>query len=505
MLFEKPLIEYFPEGFTPRDKQAKGLQQIGEAINRGAKYIIVQAPTGSGKSFISKTLSNITNECEDDFRNLVFNYYAYDEAYAGAMEQFEPHGLFALTTTKALQNQYKTLFDEATIFKGKTNYQCDVDDSATVDHAPCVIAPKQKRACWDEHRCPYYESRNNAIMEKFTILNYASFFNLPDHLKYRQIIVADECSELEDEIVKNFSTVIDYKKLEQSDISYGSKLNSEIPTKALGWLTDLIGAVDKAIEAYTSRGKYENNKIEFIRQQYRRDLYESLIRVVDNWDKTQYIIEKDSEKATFTPLKVDQLTHCLFDFADVVILMSATIVDKDSFAKTLGIEKYEYVEIESTFDPKKSPIYCHSKYPLNYKTLNKFLPSVAEIAKTLADSHKDEKGIIHTHSFQITQALQKVLKGKRYLFREEGVTNEDIIMEHSVRTDDTVLVSPSLTMGLDLKGDLGKWQIIIKLPYPSLASKRVKKMFEDNPAWYRMRMLMALVQASGRCTRSNEA
>jgi Rad3-related DNA helicase len=59
-------------------------------------------------------------------------------------------------------------------------------------------------------------------------------------------------------------------------------------------------------------------------------------------------------------------------------------------------------------------------------------------------------------------------------------------------------------MGLDLKGDSGKWQIVIKLPYPSLASKRIKKLFEEDSSWYKMKMLISLVQACGRCTRSAE-
>ena len=58
MLLKKPLLEYFPSGYTPRPHQVKGLEAIEAAINKGAKYIVVQAPTGSGKSFISKTLAN---------------------------------------------------------------------------------------------------------------------------------------------------------------------------------------------------------------------------------------------------------------------------------------------------------------------------------------------------------------------------------------------------------------------------------------------------------------
>ena len=100
--------------------------------------------------------------------------------------------------------------------------------------------------------------------------------------------------------------------------------------------------------------------------------------------------------------------------------------------------------------------------------------------------------------------MQNRLSGRRFLYREEGTTNEAIVKEHELRTDPTVLVSPSLTMGLDLKGDLGKWQIIVKLPYPSLANKRVGMLFEKDKEWYKMKMFISLIQAAGRCTRTRE-
>ena len=188
MILKKPLLEYFPEGFTPRPHQIKGFNAIDAALREGKKFIIIEAPTGSGKSFISKTLANITNDCDSEFKNLVFNYYAYDEDYVDRMALFPPHGLAALTTTKVLQNQYKGLFNEATVFKGKSNYQCDVEETLTCNIAPCVITQKLKKECWEEHRCPYYEARNSAIIDRFAVLNYSSFFNLPKHLRHRQII-----------------------------------------------------------------------------------------------------------------------------------------------------------------------------------------------------------------------------------------------------------------------------------------------------------------------------
>ena len=49
------------------------------------------------------------------------------------------------------------------------------------------------------------------------------------------------------------------------------------------------------------------------------------------------------------PLKVNKLSNHLFKYADKVILMSATIIDPESFCKSLGIDKFKYVEIREKF------------------------------------------------------------------------------------------------------------------------------------------------------------
>jgi len=183
--------------------------------------------------------------------------------------------------------------------------------------------------------------------------------------------------------------------------------------------------------------------------------------------------------------------------------MSATIIDHITFAKTLGIEKYKYLEVDSLFDPKKSPIYCPGKYPLNYKNIDRNLPKVVEQAKTICEHYAGKNGIIHTHSFKITQAMKhKVGNDNRYLFREGGISNENILEEHFIREDGTVLVSPSLSHGTDLVGADGEFQIIMKIPFLPLGSKRIKMLFEKDKDWYAMKMLVNLMQMCGRCTRN---
>jgi Rad3-related DNA helicase len=45
--------------------------------------------------------------------------------------------------------------------------------------------------------------------------------------------------------------------------------------------------------------------------------------------------------------------------------------------------------------------------------------------------------------------------------------------EHLMRPEPTVLLTPSMTEGLDLVDDLARWQVICKLPYPYLGDPQV--------------------------------
>ncbi|NBP16916.1 hypothetical protein EBU95_21470, partial [bacterium] len=190
--------------------------------------------------------------------------------------------------------------------------------------------------------------------------------------------------------------------------------------------------------------------------------------------------------------------------ADKILLMSATIIDPQHFAKTLGITDFEYIEVDSTFDSKKSPIYVLAKNKLNARNLHEKLPSICQLITKICESHSNEKGLIHTHTHEITKFLQLNLKGNRWLFREPGVTNEDILKIHAESNQSTVLVSPSMVFGVDLKGKLATFQIVIKAPYLPLLDKRIKKMFELDKTWYENKMISSFIQACGRGTRSKE-
>ncbi len=65
----------------------------------------------------------------------------------------------------------------------------------------------------------------------------------------------------------------------------------------------------------------------------------------------------------------------------------------------------------------------------------------------------------------------------------------------------TVLVSPSMCYGVDLKDELGRFQVIMKLPYIPWNDKRAQCIRETDEKWYTLQMLSSLIQACGRTTR----
>jgi Rad3-related DNA helicase len=500
------LLLNFPDGFIPSGPQVEILKAIDKHINDGVKFIVINAPTGSGKSFLGKTIANAVNGPSDTYKRCVDDYSIFSENGGDLVEGEESFGVYALTITKSLQDQYKSTFDDTGILKGQSNYQCALDDSLSVDIAPCIYVQGLKNDCWKQNKCPYYNSRNEMLKQKFSSLNYSMFFSLPEHLKKRHIIVCDEGSELEEQLVGQFSCEIDIPFLVKTGTDLISFPTQETPVKVVAWLNELIASVVQNIEDYKKFLKESKGSPEYFKKsgEYTKlmNLQGNLQILVSTYHDSEYIIEKENKIIKFTPLKVDKLSQYIFNHADHVIIMSATIIDHKNFCKGLGILKYEYIEVDTEFDHSKGPIHIMVKQKLNYSNLKEMLPTLAKQVQGILKEHSGDKGIIHTHTQYIADYIRDNVKTNRLLCREAGVKNEEILELHEKSKTPSVLVSPSMTYGVDLKGDLAKFQIILKAPWLPTKDKRVEKMMKLDKQWYSNKMLCTLVQACGRGIRS---
>ena len=513
-------LSNFP-GNNPWPQQVEALDLAWKHFNEGKKFVILRLPTGSGKSHIATSIARSSKPIDPERNQLLESYEAFRKDKNGMYihaETFFNKPFFGgaiLTVTRSLQNQYQDLFPDQMIAKGKNNYNCDIDKNVTVDFAPCLFTPGLKQECFEADRCPYFKSRKNALISPDPVLNYRAFINLPSFLQRREYLIFDEADKIESEFVGSYSCTLNYAQLQAEEIVF-KKIVSDDRGSVRQWINDIYIQVETQVEEIKHKVSLlagKNNKFEGIlfKQMQRlgklTGLYNQIKDVVSNWDDCEYIVEsKDAKEVTLVPYNIRPLAQKLFDSTSKVLMMSATISNPDEFAKSLGIypKDYTFIDVKSTFDPSKSPIYCSSKYSLSFKNIETNLPKIVDMVVKICDQHKGEKGLIHTHTNSITEAVKKCVgRNRRFLFREVGVSNEDIILEHKNRIDeDTILVSPSLDTGVSLDDDLGRFQIIIKAPYLPLGSKRVKKIFDKNPQYYGMKMLDTLIQMAGRCTRS---
>ena len=101
-------------------------------------------------------------------------------------------------------------------------------------------------------------------------------------------------------------------------------------------------------------------------------------------------------------------------------------------------------------------------------------------------------------------SLANKINGSRFLIREPGVRNEELLEQHLYNNKPTVLISPSMSHGVDLKDDLARIQIIVKAPYLPTKDKRIDRLMNDDFDWYSNKMLCSLIQSCGRGVRSKK-
>ena len=67
--------------------------------------------------------------------------------------------------------------------------------------------------------------------------------------------------------------------------------------------------------------------------------------------------------------------------------------------------------------------------------------------------------------------------------------------------EDSVIIGPTLVEGVDLPGDLLRFIIIAKVPYPNLKDKLVKAKMKLFPKWYSSETANSIIQGVGRGNR----
>ena len=488
---------------TPRNDQLEIISEVAYAINNGYKYIILEAGTGTGKSAIAATLARI-----------------YENSYI-------------LTVTKQLQNQYYEDFKKYgfKLVKGRQNFKCIHHKNVTCDKGDCVLKnkscdynltgsnPLQKlqSACKDyfwksETHCPYWIQKADAVNSKVTIANYdfgLYDFNLSHYFKKRKLLILDEAHNLENKLMSFISLEFKRKTLKK-DIGIDLDYNA-IDKLQKGSVNDWIGFVRHVKEKYDERAKTLINRAKangedesFIKDLEKELKIESanrdrFIRYISN-DKKNWICDYNDrqEIISFKPLSIKNYTHdYLFGFGDVCIFMSATILNHKKFAKWMGVDFKEVYSIrrDSPFNSSDNPIIVKDSFNMSRNYLRDSAPKTIPVLNEILSRHKNEKGLIHTVSGDCRRYIMRHINDDRLM--THTTKNRNKKLEEYKSSDNSVLVSPSMSEGVDLPGEQCRFQVIYKLPYMTL-SEQVRQRLNEDEEWYDYRTSISLVQTFGR-------
>ncbi len=481
---------------NPRQQQDQMLNFFKESINSKKKFLLLDVSVGCGKSY---------------FAVMAMKWY---------VENIDKNAKFdILTNTKILQNQYTADFDFIRSIKGKNNYNCekwnltcdDGQDLNKLNKTECSFCPSKAA----------YEEFLNAKVGLANFHVYLSYLiYVPTFIEKRcsNVLFVDEAHSFEEVFCEFISSTISRSSMNRWGIKNArllSKLDriGSIETYIKFVTDDLIPVLNiryKELKEQCKLAAVQNVKLKILKD------YSFLDKVIckfnrfineseDNTEKWVFYKEKDKDGLTVLKTELvwgkDHL-EMIWKNYDHVIFMSGTILNKNFFKNYMGLKQdVAYMSLDSPFEVKNRLVYNLDIGKLSYREKHDTYKDLPQVINTILNKHKNEKGIIHTNSYEISNIIMHSIDNDRLIFHDID-DREDKLQEHYESTNASVIVSPSMTNGIDLKDDLSRFQIIVKVPFPNLASPKVKKRLKTMPDWYQWKSVAEILQSYGRSIRS---
>lgn len=496
-MFKELIDKHFPfETYNPGQREA--IEFALNSLIAGKRHVIIEAPTGIGKSVIATTVHRALAEYKlVRFRTTI------------------------ITGTKGLQDQYVDSDDKIYDLKGKTNYKCpfDVGPYASPSCREFVL----NQGCKKNEVCPYVMRRNRWCNDANLRLTNASFqieacpslVMAPENRA--DMIIVDECHDLPKHLVTHCTVSID-----ADNFHYTKKLNGFIffskMREAINSVRVPVGKpfvpTKTHIEAFTQFGSYVTRlidaySIEMSSSKNKETIggaIEELQSISDKIDMFvnigtdgEWIVmnKKENYQVELKPVYASQVAEFgLFRKAPQFIHMSATICGIEEYAKSLGITDYASYCIDNPIPLDNRRVVVD---PLVNVSGDFDMMRLSKVIDRIIAKQGNSNGVIHSVSFKLANEIKDF---SRFGDRMVISNNRTEILELLRKKDSgVIIVSPSIEHGYDFKGDMCRWQIIAKVPFHYLGDPFIRLNMERSSKWYAREAILRLVQASGRAVR----
>ena len=497
-----------------RDQQREAIEFCLNSLSSGKRFVVIEAGTGVGKSAIGLTIAR------------AFTALNTPGADPVTGQDSEP-GAWFVTTQKILQEQYTRDFHKIGLrsIKSSSNYQCKFKKHNTCSDSQKELKVEEKGSkFWNSCTigCIYKAEKQEFLKSNSSVTNFPYLLteaNYSGKITKRQLMIIDEAHNTEGELSKFIEVVVSERFC--TTVLKTDFFKPKTQHQAHTWIKDVylpkvvshVRHVEQMLEKYSGIKDKLNDFIALSRQiDLLKGHKEKLSKFVEVYDPENWVFEfleadgKSMCKISFKPIDVAPFAESmLFRLGERVILMSATILNKDAFCQSLGIkpEEAEFIGLPSPFPIENRPIFFFPVGSMTQNGIDSSLPKLVEAIRSIMEEHKNEKGIIHTHSYKIASYIKKHIKSKRLLMHESH-DRDDVLARHMSSKEPTILLSPSMSEGVDLKQDASRFQVVCKVPYPYLGDKLVSKRMHKWSWWYPLQTAKTIVQSVGRSIRSSD-
>ena len=445
---------------------------IRRVLKSKAKTVVVQAPTGSGKSAVA----------------------------LGVMRLDERRSILA-TATKGLQDQYQELAGSwLNDVRGMNNYACLAAQDefrsrypskgyaarVTCDRGLCRI---NLQCTLKDRGCLYFDAYRNAVGRNWVSTSYAYYFASLLHgrgLGASARLIGDEGHSVEEQLalatqLKVPAGEVDARRPPRTMPQWRQWAESELAQLRI--TTEQREAMEDKLHVKT-----------------REERLLALRRLDDAW-----AVERTESAFVFEPIDVRPLTSVLHKAASQVVLMSATITA--ATIESLGLTDVEYITLPMRFPLERRPVYLVDGGRIDYRATPDTLAWWMTRIDQILAKRGDRKGLIHTVSYDRMRHIAEASAHRsRFILVQSARDLPKALDKFRMlpQSSGAVLVAPNVVTGYDFPYSDAEFQIIAKVPFPNTRSPIAKARCSAVPEYRERVTMQTLVQAIGRPMRAED-
>jgi len=432
---------------SPRQIQSETLE-ILQANWANYDVFVIGAPTAFGKTAVARTLMNTLRSVS------------------------------VITPTNLLVNQFIQEFPDTPTLHRADSYYC------AEWKRPCIVTKaRMKSYC---RGCTCSKDVATAIFQRGPgVYNYHTYLA---RKLFRDTLVVDEAHNLLPVIKDRLA-----ERLWQHDLKYPTTMYT--PEQTLRWIAGL------------HEKKQKTKKIMALKEAVSYEVPEYIMQRTTDWFNGKGTTRGEPEERDCIKLLPVDISEAVPMFwpreVKKLVLLSATIGRKDVEALGLSRRRVLYINCKSPIPAANRPIIIEPIVSVNRQYIQDGnMTHLAEYIQNVAQYHEGEKGMIHV-TYQLARLLQPYLTNPRFLFHDKE-NKGSVYRQFRAASPGSgkVLIGCGLYEGIDLPEDAGRWQIIAKVPWTSLANPAVKHLADLDPDWFMWETWKVLVQASGRICRT---